>query len=100
MLRRLVAGLNLSNRFWMAVTLCAAVCLFSGCIQDNTVINIKPDGSGTIEETVLMGNSFIDMMEGMTRGMTEAKAQDDASPKEKPKSDDKSPPTMIMRMLA
>jgi len=88
MLRRLVAGLNLSNRFWMAVTLCAAVCLFSGCIQDNTVINIKPDGSGTIEETVLMGNSFIDMMEGMTRGMTEAKAQDDASPKEKPKSDD------------
>lgn len=91
MLRRLVAGLNLSNRFWMAVKLCAvcaAVCLFSGCIQDNTVINIKPDGSGTIEETVLMGNSFIDMMEGMTRGMTEAKAQDDASPKEKPKSDD------------
>jgi hypothetical protein len=51
--------------------LCAiliAACLFSGCIQDNTVINIKPDGSGTIEETVLMGNSFVEMMQGFAKG--------------------------------
>ncbi len=92
MIRRLMTGLKHSQRFWVALRLsaiCAAICLFSGCIQDNTVINIKPDGSGTIEETVLMGNAFIDMMQGLTKGMSEAGAQDTAEPKEpKPKNDE------------
>ncbi len=48
-----------------------AVCLFSGCIQDNVLINIKPDGSGTIEETVLVANSFIEMMQDMGKEMKE-----------------------------
>jgi len=48
-----------------------AVCVLSGCIQDNMSINVKPDGSGTIEETVLVGNSFLEMMQGMSRNMSE-----------------------------
>lgn len=90
MIRRLITGLEHSQRLWMTLRLsavCAAICLFTGCIQDNTVINIKPDGSGTIEETVLMGNAFIDMMQGLTKNMGEAGAQDAAETKEpKPKS--------------
>jgi hypothetical protein len=92
MIRRLTTGLKHSQRFWVALRLsaiCAVICLFSGCITDNTVINIKPDGSGTIEETVLMGNAFIDMMQGLTKGMSEAGEQGTAEPKEpKPKNDE------------
>ena len=92
MKRRFITGLEHSRRYWIALRLsavCAAICLLAGCIQDNTVINIKPDGSGTIEETVLMGNAFIDMMQGLTKGMGETEAQDAAGPKEqKPKNDE------------
>ncbi|MBP1750255.1 MAG: hypothetical protein H6Q52_2794 [Deltaproteobacteria bacterium] len=91
MIRHLVSGLKHSPRVWKMLKLsavCAAICLFWGCIQDNTVINVKPDGGGTIEETVLMGNSFIDMMQGLTKSMSEAGEQDAAASKEKPKSDD------------
>ncbi len=88
----LITGLRRFPRFWMMLKLtviCAAVCLFSGCIQDNMVINIKPDGSGTIEETVLMGNSFIEMMQGLSKGMSETGAQDAAGSREtKPKKDE------------
>lgn len=99
MIRRFMTGLKHSQRFWMALRLsavCAAICLFSGCIQDNTVINVKSDGSGTIEETVLMGNAFIEMMQGLTKGMGEEGAQDaDKSQKQKPKSEE----SMINEMM-
>jgi len=36
--------------------------LFSGCLQVATKVNLNQDGSGTIEETVLMKTEFIDMM--------------------------------------
>ncbi len=88
---KLVAGLKHSRRFWMALRLsavCAAMFLFSGCIQDNTVINIKPDGSGTIEETVLIGNAFIDMMQGLTGGASGPGTQDQAEQKPKPVRDE------------
>ncbi len=92
MIGRLTTGLKHSQRFWMVLRLsavCAAICLLSGCIQDNTLINIKPDGSGTIEETVLMENSFIDMMQGLTKGTSEASGQDAAGPAEqRPKNDE------------
>jgi len=35
-------------------------CLFlSGCIRNDTVIHVKPDGSGTIEETISLSNALI-----------------------------------------
>jgi len=87
-----MTGLKRSHRFWMMLRLsavCAAIFLLSGCIQDNLMLNIKPDGSGTIEETVLMGNAFIDMMQGLTKGEGEAGGEDKGKTKgAKPKSDD------------
>lgn len=80
------------HRFWMTLKLsavCAAIFILSGCIQDNMVLNIKPDGSGTIEETVLMGNSFIEMMQGLTKGLSEAAEEDKGKAETtKPQKDD------------
>lgn len=93
-----MTGLKHSQRFWMMLRLglaCSAICLFSGCIQDNLTVNIKPDGTGTIEETVLMGNAFIDMMQGLTKGMNEAGAEDAQKTEAKPKDDD----SMIKEMM-
>jgi len=36
--------------------------ILSGCLQVNTKVNLNRDGSGTIEETVLMKNEVIKMM--------------------------------------
>lgn len=94
-----MTGPKHSHRFWMmlkASAVCAAVFLLSGCIQDNMVLNIKPDGSGTIEETVLMGNSFIEMMQGLTKGMSEAGGEEKGKAEgAKPKSDD----SMVTEMM-
>ena len=54
-----------------AVVLIVAACLFSGCIEDTMLISVKPDGSGTIEETVLIGNAFFEMMQDMGKNMNE-----------------------------
>ena len=40
-----------------------------GCIQVDTVVKLKPDGSGTIEETVLMSKEFVKQMEMMVTQM-------------------------------
>lgn len=37
--------------------------LLSGCLQVNTKVNLNRDGSGTIEETVVMKNEMIKMMQ-------------------------------------
>ncbi len=50
--------------------LCAvigSVFLF-GCFQTDTVIRIKPDGSGVIEETFLLSNSFLDSFQELSKG--------------------------------
>ncbi len=40
---------------YLSATLCAAgVLILSGCIQSSTLIKLKPDGSGTIEQTMTM----------------------------------------------
>ncbi len=40
-----------------------------GCIQVDTVVKLKPDGTGTIEETVLMSKEFVKQMEMMVTQM-------------------------------
>ena len=40
------------------------VILFSGCIKVDTTINVKKDGSGTIEETVLISSAVVEMLKG------------------------------------
>ena len=40
----------------------------SGCLQIEKVVKLKPDGSGTIEETVVMSKASIAQMEQMAAG--------------------------------
>ena len=51
------------------------VFILCGCIQDSIVIHIKPDGSGTIEETSLLSNSMIEIMESFASGMAGSDTQ-------------------------
>ncbi len=53
---------------------CAAMSILmtaflSGCLQDTIVIHVKTDGSGTIEETFLLSNSMLDLMESIAGSM-------------------------------
>lgn len=41
----------------------------SGCLQVEEIVKVKPDGSGTIEETVVIGKAFIEQMNAMTAGL-------------------------------
>jgi len=52
--------------------------IFSGCIELNTKININPDGTGTVEETVLMSNEMIQMLNEFMTGF----ASDTTNPEE------------------
>jgi hypothetical protein len=66
--------------------LCAIIVCFmlSGCIQNDTVIHVKPDGSGTIEETVKLSNMLLASFQNMAKGMSE----DDVETKDKPEAQD------------
>lgn len=46
-------------------------CLFllAGCFQVETVVKVNPDGSGIVEETILLSKQFIAQMQGMAQGM-------------------------------
>ncbi len=52
--------------------------LFYGCIETKTTINLNKDGSGTIEEKVLMTSDFVKMMSEFN-----LKSEDDTSKSEK-----------------
>lgn len=46
----------------IVILIASAVFLFAGCLKVNTTITVNPDGSGKLEETVLMKDDVIDMM--------------------------------------
>jgi len=50
--------------------LCAVICsvFLFGCFQTDTVIRIKPDGSGVIEETFLLSNSLLESFQELSKG--------------------------------
>lgn len=48
----------------------------SGCFQIERVINVNKDGSGTIEETVLMSQEFINQMKQMAAGFGGGKVEE------------------------
>jgi hypothetical protein len=81
------------------------VIFLCGCIQDTIVIHVKPDGSGTIEETSLMSNSVIEIMESLSSGMAGSDAgksdQDkkDAIKNDSQKEAKKSSNEMIAKMI-
>jgi hypothetical protein len=50
-----------------ALALLALSC-FSGCLQQEKIIKLKADGSGTIEETMVLNKEVIAQMKQMTQG--------------------------------
>ena len=65
----------------LAVAVVAAV-IGSGCIRSATLITVKPDGSGTIEQTVLMNAAALKGMLGGLGGAQQSRVgainEDDA----------------------
>jgi hypothetical protein len=55
----------------------AVAIVFSGCFQSEVVVSVKPDGSGTVTETMLMSKTMVDEMKKMTEGF--AKGFEDAA---------------------
>ena len=56
-------------------SLILALCIplsFSGCFQIDKNVQVKPDGSGTITETVTMGTAMIAQMKAMASGFGDA----------------------------
>jgi hypothetical protein len=47
----------------------------TGCIQVDTLIKVKPDGSGVIEETFLMNKAFVQQMKAMMEEMAKQMGQ-------------------------
>jgi len=46
----------------------AAACVFSACLQQEKVIKLKADGSGTVEETLVMNKEVVAQIKQMTEG--------------------------------
>ena len=46
-----------------------ALCFLSACLQQEKVIKLKTDGSGTVEETMVMSKEVIAQMKQMTDGL-------------------------------
>jgi hypothetical protein len=54
-----------------------AAILFSGCIQIETKLFVKKDGSGTIEERVVMSKSFVSMLKEFAQSFQDSTAQEE-----------------------
>lgn len=66
----------------LALALVGAV-LLPACIKDETVIKLKPDGSGTIEKTTTMSKEMFQQLEAMTKGMGGEEGGKEGGPKAK-----------------
>lgn len=54
------------------ITIVLFTFIFSGCLQIATKINVKKDGSGTINEKVLMSKTFINMMKDFAQAFQDS----------------------------
>jgi hypothetical protein len=68
---------NLLSYAGIAVVILA----LTGCFQVETVIKVNRDGSGTVEESILMSKKALAQLTGL---MQEFAGQDGKKPKEKP----------------
>lgn len=59
---------------------------FSGCLQVESLVSVKPDGSGTVTQTVVMSKATIEqiqqMMGGLVKGLGDALGGGNAKPPE------------------
>jgi len=63
-----------SMRLVVLMSICAVL---AGCFQVETTVRVNPDGSGTVEEKMLLSKQMVDQMDQMARAFAE--------PDEKPK---------------
>lgn len=56
-----------------------AIVYLTGCVQTDTLVRVKPDGSGTVEETFLMSKEFIQEMQAMMEQLMDRMATDDSA---------------------
>jgi hypothetical protein len=61
--------------FFTPVLILILLLSLTGCIQVDTLIKVKLDGSGVIEETVLMNKAFVQQIRAMVEGMAEQMEQ-------------------------
>jgi hypothetical protein len=54
-----------------------------GCLQVDTLIKVKPDGSGTIEETFMMSKEVVQLMKEMAEQIMEGLAEPETGPPSK-----------------
>ena len=47
-----------------------ALFLLAGCFQATTLVTVNPDGSGTVEERVMLGRKLLEQINGMMQGFT------------------------------
>ncbi len=68
--------------------ICSIIACFFlyGCIQSDTVIRVRPDGSGVIEETVKLSNALVESLQNISKGFSEANPDADAKEKDKEKA--------------
>jgi len=70
--------------------------MLSGCIQNDTVIQVHPDGSGFVRETVLYSNTMLDFMVSMAQ-MDGSGEGDDHAPNKNPNGDKSVPPKAVKK---
>jgi len=58
-------------RIFLHTILLASVIYLTGCIEINTKVIVNPDGSGSIEETVLMSSQIVNMISQFTGSFSE-----------------------------
>lgn len=56
------------KKFFSLATLVLAVCVFSGCLQSDKLVKVNPDGSGTVEDTLILGKQSVAQMKQMAEG--------------------------------
>ncbi|HSR18654.1 MAG TPA: hypothetical protein VLM39_11245 [Ignavibacteriaceae bacterium] len=63
----------MKNYFIFSITVLLLV--FTGCIEVKTLITVNKDGSGTIEETMVMSEQVVEMMKGFSAAFTSDSTQ-------------------------
>jgi hypothetical protein len=64
------------KRCYLILIACAAMLGLSGCLQEEKIVKLKPDGSGTIEETVVFSKTALASLQQMAAGFGSDKAAD------------------------
>ncbi len=60
-------------KFQLKVIIAALLVLFlTGCVDTSTIVKVNRDGSGTIEETVIISMGFLELIQGMSGESSEA----------------------------